>query len=91
MDVTNELGLIGILLVTLVGLASMCFAAMQIWQYLDRSPRWGRSAANVVTGLAVIPLLWGGWLLFDIIWIARRFLTLARRRHGGFGPANGAS
>jgi hypothetical protein len=52
----------------LFGLVATTFAAFQIWYYFDGSPRWTRSTANIVTGLSIIPLLWGGCLVFVVLW-----------------------
>ncbi|MGD0765615.1 MAG: hypothetical protein ABR978_04855 [Dehalococcoidia bacterium] len=64
-------------------IASTGFAAWQIWKYFD--PRWGRTSANVVTALAMIPLLFGGYALFAVLWVTwwlikRTWLLAARYR-----------
>ena len=52
----------------LFDIAGTVFGAWQIWRYFDA--RWGNTAANIATALSVIPLFWGGCLLFVPLWVA---------------------
>ena len=71
MEEVDTFGLSGVLLIGVIGIASMAFATMEIWNYFDKSPRWGRLTAGIAIGLAVVPLFLGGWILFDVLWAAK--------------------
>jgi hypothetical protein len=74
------MGLVTVLLLGWFGLASMAFAAMQIWKYFDSSPRWGHSTPIIAICLAWPVLFLGGWLVFDILWAGNQVVSLIRRR-----------
>jgi hypothetical protein len=72
-------------LLGLLDLASTGIAVLLLFNWLYRS-RWGPSAAIIVTCLAVIPLVSGAWLIFDVLWMAwwlikRTWLYAARYRN----------
>ncbi|MGD0114856.1 MAG: hypothetical protein ABSC13_02480 [Dehalococcoidia bacterium] len=86
MDLLFDRVFLIMVLLAMVNLLSTGFAALWIYSWINGS-QMGHSAAVILTALAIIPLMWGGCLLFDVLWVAWWFVKRAwslsnRLRHG---------
>jgi hypothetical protein len=73
----QELGLIPGLAIGAFGILSAWAGTGAIWRYLHNERGWSEVArAWWILGIAIAMFL-GGWIVFDLLWLGRRVVTLA--------------
>jgi hypothetical protein len=73
----QQLRLIPLLVIGAFGLFSAWAGTAAIWRYLHDERGWGEVArAWAILGVGIAMFL-GGWIVFDVLWLARRVVTLA--------------
>jgi hypothetical protein len=84
----QDLGIIVILVVAPIGLASIVAMTYQVWLLLTEKWKWRQGPAIAITAVAcAIAFLLSGWIFFDVFWIAKWLLGRIRRRNrGDLGP-----
>lgn len=75
----QELGLLGMLVVSCFGFVSMWFAVQGAWHLFRNRLAWSEAGAGWATMLLGIVIFAGGWIIFDVVWIAERAIRYTRR------------